>query len=191
MLWRDEEGSWGGCLGMRKVPPGCGSDFSRQLPWGMVFLPYLLGTVLQSHLSGCLLGFHVLCKSAKLNIIVNFLLFCCIQLFPTSWTAACQASLSFTITEFAQTHVHWVGDAIPPSHPVAPFSSCPQSCVFFSQPILLMIRHEKYTISYIKFLPEMPNLQLMRKCTETLRHTQIVRYSFINLSWTLQKIPVI
>ena len=29
--------------------------------------------------------------------------------------------------EFAQTHVHCVGDAIQPSHPVTPFSSCPQS----------------------------------------------------------------
>ena len=29
--------------------------------------------------------------------------------------------------EFTQTHVHWVGDAIQPSHPVFPFSSCPQS----------------------------------------------------------------
>ena len=28
---------------------------------------------------------------------------------------------------FAQTHVHWVGDAIQPTHPVTPFSSCPQS----------------------------------------------------------------
>ena len=26
-----------------------------------------------------------------------------------------------------QTHVHWVGDAIQPSHPVIPVSSCPQS----------------------------------------------------------------
>ena len=31
------------------------------------------------------------------------------------------------LPEFAQTHVHWVGDAIQPSHPVFPFSSCPQS----------------------------------------------------------------
>ena len=29
------------------------------------------------------------------------------------------------LLEFAQTHVHWVGDAIQPSHPT--FSSCPQS----------------------------------------------------------------
>ena len=28
---------------------------------------------------------------------------------------------------FAQTHVHWVGDAIQPSHLIIPFSSCPQS----------------------------------------------------------------
>ena len=36
------------------------------------------------------------------------------------------------LPEFTQTHVHWVGDAIQPSHPtisssVVPFSSCPQS----------------------------------------------------------------
>ena len=29
--------------------------------------------------------------------------------------------------EFTQTHVHWVSDAIQLSHPVVPFSSCPQS----------------------------------------------------------------
>ena len=29
--------------------------------------------------------------------------------------------------EFTQTHAHRVGDAIQPSHPVIPFSSCPQS----------------------------------------------------------------
>ena len=31
------------------------------------------------------------------------------------------------LSELAQTHVHQVGDAIQPSHPVVPFSSCPQS----------------------------------------------------------------
>ena len=30
------------------------------------------------------------------------------------------------LLEFAQTHVHWVSDAIQASHPVVPFSSCPQ-----------------------------------------------------------------
>ena len=31
------------------------------------------------------------------------------------------------LPEFSQTHVHGVGDAIQPSHPVSPFSSCLQS----------------------------------------------------------------
>ena len=31
------------------------------------------------------------------------------------------------LLEFTQTHVHRVGDAIQPPHPVVPFSSCPQS----------------------------------------------------------------
>ena len=31
------------------------------------------------------------------------------------------------LPKFAQTHVHWIGDAIQPSHPVVPFSSCLQS----------------------------------------------------------------
>ena len=31
------------------------------------------------------------------------------------------------LPEFTQTHVHRVGDAIQPSHPVTPFSSCLQS----------------------------------------------------------------
>ena len=34
----------------------------------------------------------------------------------TPWTAACQASLSFTISWSLLTHVHWVGDAIQPFH---------------------------------------------------------------------------
>ena len=31
------------------------------------------------------------------------------------------------LPEFTQTHIHHFGDAIQPSHPVVPFSSCPQS----------------------------------------------------------------
>ena len=46
-----------------------------------------------------------------------------------------QSALYFTfetfrhyLLEFSQTHVYWAGgDAIQPSHPVAPFSPCPQS----------------------------------------------------------------
>ena len=31
-----------------------------------------------------------------------------------------------SVPQFAHTLVHWVGDAIQPSHSVSPFSSCPQ-----------------------------------------------------------------
>ena len=41
------------------------------------------------------------------------------RLLATPWTAACQASLSITnLRELTQTHVHRVGDAIQPSHPL-------------------------------------------------------------------------
>ena len=42
-----------------------------------------------------------------------------IQLFVTPRTAACQASLSFTIS---QTYVHGVNDLIQPSHSLSPLS---------------------------------------------------------------------
>ena len=41
-----------------------------------------------------------------------------VQFFATPWTVARHTSLSITILEFAQTHVHRVGDAIQPSHPL-------------------------------------------------------------------------
>ena len=45
--------------------------------------------------------------------------------FVTPWIAAHQASLSITsqLLELAQIHVHWVGDAIQPSHPLSSHSS--------------------------------------------------------------------
>ena len=43
-----------------------------------------------------------------------------VQLFVTPWTVAHQASLvHHQLPEFTQTHVHWVGDAIQPSHPLS------------------------------------------------------------------------
>ena len=41
-----------------------------------------------------------------------------VWLFATPWTAAHQASLSITNSQSLLTHVHWVGDAIQPSHPL-------------------------------------------------------------------------
>jgi len=48
-------------------------------------------------------------------VVVQWL--CFVWLFVTPWTAAHQASLSFTIS-LAQIHVYWVSDAIQPSHPL-------------------------------------------------------------------------
>ena len=56
-------------------------------------------------------------------VIVVVQLLSHVQLFATPWTAACQASLSFTSSEFAQTPVHSVGDAIQPSQPLLSPSS--------------------------------------------------------------------
>ena len=57
----------------------------------------------------------------------------------TPWTIAHQSSLHY-LPEFAQTHVHWVGDAIQPSHPLPspPFlpSIFPSFRVFFNESAL-------------------------------------------------------
>ena len=47
-----------------------------------------------------------------------------VWLFAIPWTAAHQVSLvHYQTPKLAQTHVHWVGDAIQPSHPLWPPSS--------------------------------------------------------------------
>ena len=51
------------------------------------------------------------------------------------------------LPESTQTHVHRVGDAIQPSHPLVPFSSCPQSfpaSESFSNESALRMRGPKY-----------------------------------------------
>ena len=67
--------------------------------------------------------------------------------FATSWTAACQASLSFNhLLEFAQTHVHWVSDPTILSS-VAPFCLLPSffpSVKVFSNDLALHFRWPKY-----------------------------------------------
>ena len=79
-------------------------------------------------------------------------------LFATPWNAIRQASLSFTIShEFAQTHVHWVSDAIEPSHPLLLLlflpSIFPSIRVFFSESALC-IRWPKYwSFSLASVLP--------------------------------------
>ena len=69
----------------------------------------------------------------------------CIQLFATPWTAAHEASLSFSVSLslLKFMFVHWVTDAIQPTHPLLPLffsgpesfpesKSFPVSCLFAS-----------------------------------------------------------
>ena len=75
------------------------------------------------------------------------------QLFATPWTAACQASLSIhQPPELAQTHVHWVGDAIQTSHLCHRLLLLPSifpSIGVFSSESVFRIRWPKYwTLSF-------------------------------------------
>ena len=62
----------------------------------------------------------------------------------TPWTAAHQTSLS-SLSKFAQTHVHWVGDVIQPSHPLSLllFPSIFPSIKVFTNKLALCIRWPK------------------------------------------------
>ena len=54
------------------------------------------------------------------NICHSVQLLSCVWLIASPWTAAHQASLSYRqLPAFTQTHVHWVIDAIQPSHPLS------------------------------------------------------------------------
>ena len=57
-----------------------------------------------------------------------------VQLLATPWTAACQASLPFTISWSLLKHIHWVRDAIQPSHSLLPPS--PAFSLFHHQGLL-------------------------------------------------------
>ena len=46
---------------------------------------------------------------------------------PLSNSASAGFPAHHQLPELAQTHVHWVGDTIQPSHPIIPFFSCLQS----------------------------------------------------------------
>ena len=57
-------------------------------------------------------GFSVLFSSVQL--------LSCVWLFVIPWTVAHQASLSITNSwSLLRLNIHWVGDAIPPSHPLS------------------------------------------------------------------------
>ena len=85
-----------------------------------------LGTV---HTSGSHpSSFTTSCASTDTSLNHDELNLSRVRLFVTPRTAAHQASLSISKSQYAQTHIHQVGDAIQPiSSSVILFSSCLQS----------------------------------------------------------------
>ena len=68
-------------------------------------------------------GYFSFCVSAQFNSVAQL----CLTLRDLMNCSTPSLPLHYQLPEFTETHVHRVGDAIQPSHPVVPFSSCPQS----------------------------------------------------------------
>ena len=100
--------------------------------------------------------YHLVRKVMKCWTHYNMLLFCCLvtKSCPTLFDPMdCSFPVLHWLPEFAQTHVHWVSDAIQPPHPLLspsphalPFSSCPQllPCQGLFHKSSLHIRWPKY-----------------------------------------------
>ena len=74
----------------------------------------------------CLYDFLLLDLVEEKDFLMMFIVQIHVGLFATPWTAARPGSpVHHYLLEFAQIHVHWIGDVIQPSHPLSPpFSSC-------------------------------------------------------------------
>ena len=101
--------------------------------------------------SGCLVGFlwelneiHSY-KDLKSGPVVAVQSLGCVQLFVAPWTAACQASLSFTVSEFAQIHESvMLFNHLILCHPLLLLPSIFPSIRVFSSELALHIRWPKY-----------------------------------------------
>ena len=86
-----------------------------------IWSAYLPALISCSSLALVLKVYKGICEQSR-SFVLQFTsvqLLSCVRLFTIPWTEACQASLSITKSlKFAQIHVHWVGDAIQPSHPL-------------------------------------------------------------------------
>ena len=74
------------------------------------------------------------------NILVSSITQSCLTLCSPMDCSTPGSSVFHYLLEFAQTHVHWVDDAIQPSHPLHLFSSCPQS--FWASGCLVSCSHQ-------------------------------------------------
>jgi len=73
-----------------------------------------------------------------------------VWLFAIPWTAACQASLSITNSEFTQTHVHWISDTIQPFHPLS-FPSLPSLNLSQHQGLFQWISSSHQVVKVLEF----------------------------------------
>ena len=117
-----------------------------------------------------------------------------VWLFVMPWIAARQASLStprvrlpVQLPEFTQTHVHRVGDAIQPSHPLSsPFPPAPIPPIIrvFSSESTLCMRWPKYWSFSFSIIPskEHPGLISFRMDSLVTAYTKI----FIVVVWELK-----
>ena len=114
----------------------------------LVFECWVLSYALHSHLSPLsrdpLFPLHFL----PLGWFSSVQLLSRVRLFVTPWTAACLGlPVHRQLPKFIQTHVHWVGDAIQPSHALCPLLLLPSifpSISVFSNESALFIRWPKY-----------------------------------------------
>ena len=112
----------------------------------------------------------------------------CVRLFATPWTAAGQASLSITNSEFTQTHVHRVGDAIQPSfilcRPLRLLPPIPPSIRVFSNQSALRMRWPKYwsfsfSIIPSKGIPGLISLQ-SKGLSRVFSNTTVQKHQFFS-----------
>ena len=107
---------------------GSANDNGRNLACFVFLCTYIyIYIYIYNHFGFFYFIFHFLNFFSLLNSFIQALL-----LLFSDWAVsdsfqphgACQASLSFTISrmEFTQVHVHWMDDAIQPSHPLLPSS---------------------------------------------------------------------
>ena len=88
-----------------------------------------------------------------------------VWLFVTAWTAACQTSLSFTISWSAQTHVHWVGVAVQPSHLLSP-----------SPPAFSLSQHQGL-FQWVSSLPQVAKiLELQHQSVQLFEYSGLVSF---------------
>ena len=117
----------------------------------------------------------------------------CVWLFVTSCTAAYRTGFPVLhcLLEFAQTHVHWVSDAIKPS----PFFSClqffpasgsfPMSQLFASGSQILVLQLQHQSLQWIFRVDSLYNWHVWSPCTPRDSQESSPAPQFKSISWLL------